>query len=69
MANPENAFSPDKPPMPWDSLNSEAFEPTAVVVDNTVRPLRESLRKRLKPPHTGQLPQEPPTETPPESKP
>ena len=46
MANPEKSPAPDQPAIECDSLNSELFEPTDVVIDTTVRPMRESLRKR-----------------------
>jgi hypothetical protein len=64
MANPEQAPCPEKDGVQFDSLNSDIFEPTDVVVDNTVRPMPDSLRKWLKlPPYdkpaTGQPPQAP----------
>jgi hypothetical protein len=65
MANPEQSPTPEKDAVQFDSLNSDVFEPTDVVVDNnTVRPMRDSMRKWLKlPPYdkpaTGQAPQEP----------
>ena len=46
MANPEKSPTPDRPEIQWDSLNCEVFEPTDVVIDNTVRPMRKSSRKR-----------------------
>jgi hypothetical protein len=61
MANPEKIPVPDQPEIQLDSLNSEIFEPTDVVIDTTIRPMRESLRKRLKPPPNGERSHEPPT--------
>jgi hypothetical protein len=59
MANSDNRPSPEKSQGQWDSLNCEIVEPTDVVDDYTVRPMRESLRKRLKPSFDRQPPQEP----------
>jgi hypothetical protein len=61
MANPEKVPVPDQPELQRDSLNSDVFEPTDLVIDTTVRPMRESLRKRLKQPANGQQSHEPPT--------
>ena len=69
MPNPENDPCPAEGRA--DSLNSEIVEVTGGTVDTTVRPMRESLRKRLKPPYNCQPlppalpPQEPPQEQPP----
>jgi len=60
MANPEKHAASEQPENQWDSLNCEVFEPTDVVIDTTVRPMRESLRKALKPPHNGEGSHEPP---------
>jgi hypothetical protein len=62
MSNSEKSPIPDEPPIQWDSLNSEVVEPTDVVVDTTVRPMREALRKRLKPTNGSGRPQEPPAQ-------
>jgi hypothetical protein len=65
MVNPDSGPVPEKDVAQFDSLNIDIVEPTDVVVDNTVRPMRDSLRKWLKlppydkPPPTGQPPQEP----------
>lgn len=53
MTNPEKAPVPDEPEIQLDSLNCDICEPTDVVIDTTVRPMRESLRKGLNLPHTG----------------
>jgi hypothetical protein len=59
MAASDNLPSPDKSQGQWDSLDCEIVEPTDVVEDHTVRPMRESLRKRLKPPFNQPPPQTP----------
>lgn len=41
----------------WDSLNIEVVEVTGGEVDLTIRPMRESLRKRL---HTPAVPTQQP---------
>jgi hypothetical protein len=48
MPNPENGFHFENDEIGWDSLNSDVVQITQVEVDNTVRPMRESLRQRLK---------------------
>jgi hypothetical protein len=65
VANPPNANDFESGQSSWDSLNTDVLEPTGGTVDTTVRPMRESLRKRLKPPCNGLPSQEPPEETPP----
>jgi len=66
MANPDKTPVPEKDQVQLDSLNMDICEPTDVVVDNTVRPMRDSLRKWLKlppydrPPAGKPLPQRPP---------
>jgi hypothetical protein len=52
MSNPEKAPLPEKEGVQFDSLNMDIVEPTDVIVDNTVRPMRDSLRKWLKLPPT-----------------
>jgi hypothetical protein len=72
MANPEKAPTPDEGQVWCDSLNTEIVEVdlSKVERDDTVRPMRESLRKRLKPPYNGQpLPSAEPPPQPPEEKP
>ena len=55
MSNPEKAPLPEKEGVQFDSLNMDIVEPTDVIVDNTVRPMRDSLRKWLKlPPYDKQ---------------
>jgi hypothetical protein len=54
MANPENVPDPYGFQVEWDNADGETVEATDVVADTTVRPLRESLRKRLRPPYNGQ---------------
>jgi hypothetical protein len=69
VANPENAPPPDEGQVRWDSLNCDTVEVILTGGDYTVRPMRESLRKRLKPPYNGQPlpvpPKEPPVDEPP----
>jgi hypothetical protein len=68
MANPEKTPSPGEGQVRWDSLNCEIVEVHASEMqgDNMVRPMRESLRKRLRPPYNGQPlpPLEPPKDYP-----
>ena len=54
MANPEK--SPDTPEgeLQLDSLNCEDIELVSTECDTTIRPMRESLRKLLRPPYNGQ---------------
>jgi hypothetical protein len=52
MPNAENGSHIENNQSGWDSLNSDVVEITQVEVDNTVRPMRESLRQRLKLPST-----------------
>lgn len=65
MANPEKGPALDKNQVQFDSLNMDIVEPTDVVVDKTVRPMRDSLRKWLKLPPYDQPPQAPSQEKPP----
>ena len=60
MTNPQNANDPEKEQVSWDSLNTDILEPTGGTIDTTVRPMRESLRKRLKQPPNGGPPPESP---------
>lgn len=62
MTNPANGFPPDGGQIQGDSLNSDIVEVTTMEVDNTVRPMRDSLRKRLKAPPSA--PPETPSESP-----
>jgi hypothetical protein len=62
VTNPANADDFESGQGSCDSLNADILEPTGGTVDTTVRPMRESLRKRLKPPYNGRPPQERPTE-------
>ncbi len=64
MANSEKVPAPENSEIQGDSLNSEICEPTNLIIDNTVRPMRESLRKRLKP--AGTNGQQQPPQTPPQ---
>jgi hypothetical protein len=50
MTNAQERPSPESDQVQLDSLNCEIAEPTDVVDDYTVRPMRESLRRRLQPP-------------------
>ena len=61
MANSEKTPAPDDSEIQGDSLNSQIFEPTDVVIDTTVRPMRESLRKGIKPMNGRQEPPETPS--------
>jgi hypothetical protein len=54
MTNPEKAPDPAGIQIQMDSEDSETVEIVNVVSDTTVRPMRESLRKHLKPPYNGQ---------------
>jgi kynurenine formamidase len=56
MANPQKDPSPDEGRVQFDSLNCEIVDVdlSKVEHDNTVRQIRESLRKRLKPPYSDQ---------------
>ena len=65
MANPEKQPALDKDHVRTDALNMDIVEPTDVVEDTTVRPMRDSLRKWLKLPPYDKPPQAPPLETPP----
>jgi hypothetical protein len=65
MANPEKAPVPEKDQVQFDSLNMDIVEPTDVVVDKTVRPMRDSLRKWSKLPPYDKPPQAPPQDKPP----
>jgi len=49
MSNMENDPTRSDALSGWDSLNSDIVDVTGGVVDTTRRPLRESLRKLLKP--------------------
>jgi hypothetical protein len=59
MTKPENGSPGAENQNQWDSLNSDVVEVTEGEVDYTVRPMRESLRKRLKPPPKFPVPPEP----------
>lgn len=65
MANSEKGPAFDKNQVQFDSLNMDIVEPTDVVVDDTVRPIPESLRKWLKLPPYDKPSQAPPQEKPP----
>jgi hypothetical protein len=52
VANPGNDLHDAEHPNCWDSLNVDVVEVTQVEVDNTIRPMRQSLRERLKLPPT-----------------
>jgi hypothetical protein len=66
----EKSPTPEKDQVQYDSLNIDIFEPTDVLIDNTVRPMPDSLRKWLKlPPYdksppTGKPPQQSPSDKP-----
>jgi hypothetical protein len=65
MANPEKSPAFEKDQVQFDSLNMDIVEPTDVVVDKTVRPMPDSLRKWLKLPPYDKPPEAPPQEKPP----
>jgi hypothetical protein len=69
MATSESLPAPSSNSFQADSLDCDIVEPTGGVVDTTVRPMRESLRKRLKPPYSGQPPTSQPPQEPPQDKP
>jgi hypothetical protein len=54
--------APEIVPVQFDSLNCDNYEPTNVEIDNTVRPMRDSLRKYLKLPPYNKPPTGPPQE-------
>jgi hypothetical protein len=58
MPNLENGFHRENSESQLDSLNSDVVEVTQVEVDNTVRPMRASLRQRLNMPSTVPSPPE-----------
>jgi hypothetical protein len=63
MPDPQKNPAPDNGSVQFDSLNCDNFEPTNVEIDNTVRPMSDSLRKYLKlPPYN-----KPPTDQPPQA--
>jgi hypothetical protein len=62
MTNRHKGSFPESSVGQWDSLNCDVVGPTDVVEDTTVRPMRESLRKRLQAPRAKAPPQEPPQE-------
>jgi hypothetical protein len=60
MANSEKGPVSEKDQVQFDSLNIDIVEPTDVVADNTVRPMRDSLRRWLKLPPYDKPQQAPP---------
>jgi hypothetical protein len=59
MAHPENSFRREDSSNQMDNLNCDLVEVTEMEVDNTVRPIRESLRQRAKLPPNPLLPPAP----------
>jgi hypothetical protein len=54
VTTPQNGNDVEKEQISWDSLNTDVLEPTGGTIDTTIRPMRESLRKRLKQPSNGE---------------